>query len=318
MAALLAAWFWGWHFAAGELEKRVTELNSKLQDANQEWECTNQRIEGFPFRLGLFCDAIFYAGHTTGIAVESAAMRSAAQFYQPNKAVIEFDSPALVTLPVGDSLNAEWESLRASIDANLEGPQKVSIHGRSMKFRAQNPALESIGIPDFQLHLRQNPENAIDAALSVKDFTVGENSQIGGNTGFSLSALVNAKDIYSDLLSRKNLLQLAREKGLKGNINSFEFTPNEGGLLAVSGPLEISPGGRISGQFDISFIDLDKIVQSAGYFLPEFQPAVSGIAEAIKVVSAGNGGKKVSMRINARNGKLYVGIVPIGTVPPLY
>ena len=91
--ALIGLWFGGWHYAADRLAIGVMNFKQDLGRSRQQLECENQRIEGFPFRIGIFCDRTFYSGERSGIAYEGGAIRSAAHFYQPGKAVIEFDRP---------------------------------------------------------------------------------------------------------------------------------------------------------------------------------------------------------------------------------
>ncbi len=315
---LIGAWFFGWHYAAEMLKQRFTEIRAELKTTNQQLECINQRVEGFPFRIGIYCDNFFYSGQSTGIAVDSSAMRSAAQLYQPGQIVFEFDSPALVTIPTGESFTSEWDSLRSSLYVDLDGPERISLHGQKLRYTPQDPAFGSVKISDSQLHLRRVADNSVDVALSIQDFSLVDKTGEYNDGEFSISTIFTLEELYSDLLASKNLLQIARVKGLKGYIEKFQFSPKAGGMLEVSGPAEISPAGRISGKFAVKFSKLDEVANYAGQFFPNAKDAIITMAQAISVLSGGSKESSVSLKIVARNGQLYVGIFPVGSIPPLY
>ena len=315
--ALIGLWFGGWHYAADRLAIEVENFKQDLGRSQQVLECENQRIEGFPFRIGIFCDQIYYSGDRSGIAYEGGALRSAAHFYQPNKAVIELESPAIVTLPEGAPVNVEWQSLRASVKAGFSGPEQISLHGKDLYLSTRNDDEGVASLPEFQLHLRRFDEDALDTAISLNNFKPVDEPN-GRWPGFSLSSIIRLDEIYEDLLRSKNLLGIAQTQGLAGEVQSFEFRPDSGGVLEIQGPMSISAAGRLSGKFKVSFSELDKLAQVIIKAFPESESFMTPVASVVPIFSKPSGDGKLTIPVNAKNGALSIGGVPIGTLPALY
>ena len=165
--------------------------------------------------------------------------------------------------------------------------------------------------------MRRYEENAVDTALSLVNFKPAEVANARW-PGFSLSSVIRLDEIYNDLLKTKNLLGIAQTKGLGGDIQSFVFQPESGGVLEVKGPMSISAAGRLSGKFQVSFSELDKLARVIIKAFPESEPYMTPVASVVPIFSKPSGDGKLTIPVNAKNGALSIGGIPIGTLPSLY
>ena len=93
LMALGVGWYYAWTHGARLLDNEVSALIRNSNDAGREIECANRRVEGFPFRVGIFCDTVSAYAVRDGISIRTGALRSAAQFYAPNSLIAEMDGP---------------------------------------------------------------------------------------------------------------------------------------------------------------------------------------------------------------------------------
>lgn len=310
---LAGAWIGGWFFVADQVEKVIEKTKIRLAERGQTVQCENRKITGFPFRISIFCDSLFYGSSVSGIKIRFANMRSATQFYQPGKAVVEFDQPASVFAPHAGSFNVEWSSMRASFNASLDGPERFSLHGKNLLVR-QFSNNHQTKIKNFQIHGRKAAGNAVDYALSL------ENAKSPFQTwpAFNSSLNLHLENAYSDLLRQMNILLLARKNGLKGRIEKFDFQSLDGGRMTASGPAEVSRDGLLTGKFDVQLSDLEKLLDSLGRMFPDRQSDFTNASKVISLFGDGGSGTSVRMPLVVNRGKVRLGIVPLGNIPPLY
>ena len=127
IGVLIGGGYFGWNYLAKQITTRVNTQISELAAQGKTLDCDNQRVEGFPFRVGLFCDEITYRDDAGEIFFKGGEVRSAAQFYQPGFVIGEMDGPALLKTPSWIDVNLNWKLARSSSRFKLEGLKRVSI-----------------------------------------------------------------------------------------------------------------------------------------------------------------------------------------------
>jgi hypothetical protein len=160
----------GWFLAADQIQKRLTAYLTKGQAIGFSGECAEMEVRGFPFRLGLFCDKVRLDDTRRGASASFGALRTAAQVYQPGRAVLELDGPAEIRVSPGVTISADWTLLRASVAATLSGIDRTSLAYDNLTGTARSPLTGKglgFGASHGELHLRQNGGN-LDAALSIE------------------------------------------------------------------------------------------------------------------------------------------------------
>jgi len=314
MVLLATGWSGVWYYVSGKVETVIAETKTKLADRGREFECSNQEINGYPFRISLNCDTVRYSDDVTGLRVKTGKMRTAAQAYQPNKAVAELSCPASLQLPSGDSFETTWQSMRSSVRAGLSGPENLSLHGQQVVLVPTGRQNHALSISDMQFHGRQVGENSINLAINLKE----AQSQTNAWPTFDLASTFLLQDTYSDIVNRTSLLRVARSKGLKGNIQRFRYAPAEGGVLEIKGPAEVSPQGLLSGKFDVTVRDLPKLIDALSKSFPQERQKFSDASRAISLLSNKTGNRDLTLPVTIRNGSVSIGIIPLGKINPLF
>lgn len=311
---LIVGWSAGWYFVAGKIETVISDTKTKLADKGRDFECTNQEVNGFPFRISLNCDEVRYADDVTGVIFEAGELKTAAQAYQPNKAIVELKSPARLTLPNGDSFNTSWKTMRTSLKAGLSGPENLSLHGKQVTLIPAKRVKHTMLIKDMQLHGRQIGDDDVNLAINVME----AKSQNGLWPSFDLNTTLLLKDSYKDIVNRTSILRVAKRKGLKGQIENFQYAPTDGGMLEVFGPAEISKEGLLSGKFNVTVRELPKLINALSKSFPDERQKFADAAKAVALLANKTGRNEITLPITVRKGKISIGIIPLGKLSPLF
>ena len=308
----ILGWAAGWYMAADWLQSHLTQQQQKFAAKGQHLDCIDQDIMGFPFRIGPYCRETRYTSAITGLKIRAGELRSAAQIYQPGKAIVEIDGPAQVILPSGNPLTVEWESFRSGIKASLSGPETLSVEGRTVTV-TQPGVREVLGsASNVQFHSRKFAENDVDVALSFDNLNAVFTPDVwNSNIQFQM------QDAYQGIITERSLLRFAIANGIKGQIQDLALESNEGSRIQIKGPFSVSRTGRLSGEFAVSMANLESIANFANTVIPAAAPLISDILAGIKVLSGGNGGE-LNITLEASDGKLSFGFIPLGTIPPLF
>lgn len=311
---LSAAWSAGWYYVVGKVETVITDTKVKLADKGRDVQCANQQIDGYPFRISLNCDEIRYADDATGLVFEAGKLRSAAQAYQPNKAIVELSSPANMRLPNGEQFETNWVSMRSSLKIGLSGPENLSLHGKELNIIPTTRTAQAMQIKDMQLHGRQIGEDNINLAVSLSE----AKSQNALWPSFNLNSAFLLEGIYKDVMNRTSLLRVAKTKGLKGSIERLQYTPDEGGMLEVKGPAEVNQDGLLTGKFDVTVRNLPQLLNALSKSFPQEKKKFDDASAAIALLAAKTGKDEITLPITIRDGRMSIGIIPLGKLPPLF
>lgn len=311
---LSAAWSAVWYYVADKVETVISDTKVKLADKGRDVQCTNQQIDGYPFRISLNCNEVRYADDASGLIFQAGKLKSAAQAYQPNKAVVELSSPAMLKLPGGDAFNTNWNSMRSSLKLGLSGPENLSVHGKEINLVPTNRTEHTMQIKDMQLHGRQIGKDNINLALIL----TGAKSANEIWPSFNLNSTFLVEDIYRDVMNRTSLLQVAKSKGLKGTIERFQYKPEEGGILEVTGPAQVGRDGLLTGKFNVTVSNLPKLLNALSKSFPEEKQKFDDASQAIALLSQKSGKDEITLPITINSGRMSIGIIPLGKLPPLF
>ncbi|MCG6858966.1 MAG: DUF2125 domain-containing protein [Salaquimonas sp.] len=326
IAALGFGWNYAWHKGAQVLDEKVSHLIRNSNDAGREIECTDRRIEGFPFRVGVFCNSVSLYAVRQGIRLNAGAFRSAAQFYAPGKLVGEMDGPLIASADSGDTYTADWSSLRASARVGLDGPHRISFEAKKLNLstRAADATERfTAKVDGGELHLRPTPgedhANAVDLAflLDRLEFV----SEAGfAYPAFALSADLRLDGMRDELRPGFNLLDHLRAKGISGEIRRAQFLPIKGGSVIVSGTFAVTPAGRLSATLDVSSTETDAIARFLVGAFPEQAEIWQQLEQAVALLASadksGSGARKLTIEID--DGDVLVGPITVAEIPPLF
>ncbi|MDX0666073.1 DUF2125 domain-containing protein [Sinorhizobium medicae] len=305
----------GWFLAADQIRERLTAFLTERQAIGFSGECGAMEVRGFPFRLGLFCDKVRLDDTRRGASASFGALRSAAQVYQPGRAVLELDGPAEIRVSPGFTVSADWTLLRASVAASFSGVDRTSIAYDNLTGTARAPLTGAglgFGASHGELHLRQN-EGDLDAALSI------EGLDLRPDEGPSLAA---PADVSMDLTvaEKAEWLQSAHVaphmlRGSKGELRQLTLDAGSGMTAKLTGPFSVNDQGLISGEFSLTLANIDAWRENIVKIAPDEKDLIDNVANMLKALAGGK--NEATVKLNVRDGTAFLAFVPIGMLPTL-
>lgn len=304
----------GWFYVANMIDTHVGHAITDARVNGTIARCDNQAVRGFPFRFGLFCDATSLS--KSDVSVTGGALRSAAQFYNPNHVIIELDAPlAIQTRQTTAQLN--WASARASLVYAGPLPRRLSVEMSEPNLKANRwPAMSSESIA---IHMRVPDDMAENGSAP------GDVDMVVRISRPALAALLNsAAELDVDLEADVTLKQLAtryKSGERRRLVQNAEMTihrlaillSQDSGILA-DGQLTTDVRGQISGTLDIRIIDINAVATTLRSALPDHTTLITMLESLPR---AGDNNDEATLSLRAVNGQLFFGFIPLGTLPAL-
>ncbi|WP_292897498.1 DUF2125 domain-containing protein [Nitratireductor sp.] len=298
-----------WFYAADTLERRTITAIENLNVGHQRANCEEPTARGYPFRIGLFCRSVFYEDAKSGVSVSAGAFRSAAQVYQPMRTVGELDGPARIATPYLPALEASWENMRVSARLTTSLPERISSEARNVVLTLDDESRQPIARAEaLQGHTRQNGSD-LDIALIAQAFTIDP----GLTNGSAIPAIDGEL-----LLTVENGVSLAsiEATGLRGRSGKIEnlslkIAGGDSGLM-LKGPIRIADNGFVDAELRVTVNEPERIAQLVGEILPDRRDEIAGITAGLA-----NLGTAPTLPVNIRQGRVFVGFLPLGSIPPV-
>jgi len=300
----------GWHYAASHLLARAQDALAALNRAGDRVVCETPAVHGYPFRIGLYCDATYVERGAAGVTVSTGAFRSAAQVYQPRRIVAEADGPARVTLPGLMPLDIDWEALRGSARLARPLPEAVSLEARQVKAVADMPGPEeplAFTADRLELHMRPNGAG-LDAAVRFAALEPGR-LLLGKGVVPPLSGVVDVtvEEGIARLRARRGDL-----RGLSVSVRHVEVRTPTGAALTAAGTISVGEDGLVDAALTLG-------AAKASELGPVLAAAFPAEAERIGAAFSGLAalGETPALPLTVTKGQVRLGFIPLGAIPPL-
>lgn len=335
IVVLIVLYTIGWFYLASRVESAAAQAISEAEAQGTEIGCADRDVRGYPFRLGLHCDATVLAT-TDGVRFEAGAFRSAAQVYEPTRLISELDGPASFETPTASG-TAEWRAARASTRIGEGGLQLGTVAIDDLRFAADPTSGVAVtGEVDRAVASIQPNGADLDAALTIDglDLAPVEGRDLPPTT---LNIDATLSDAASALRGGGPIESL---RGRTVTLRNAGLALAGGGRIETSGQVAINADGLPTGEIEIGLSDPAATVAA----LSELFPNASGVFQAIGGVFGGASGsvggllsgvlgreepataqvtpnaeegelKTITVALN--NGQARVGLIPLGRVPPL-
>lgn len=307
-------WWFGWHYVASEIDARIDSTNTRLAERGREVICSERTISGFPFRVSVECAETGFTDANSRFGFSAGSMKSAAQVYQPGKIVGELNGPAEVRLPDGRSLDVAWQSMRSSLSVDTQGLEKISLIGTEVDIKPRDSLTDFVDADKLQFHGRRVKSQDVELAIRSEDISSPQSRW----PSFNLSATGRFEGIYHDLLAQPDILRIARQNGLQGNVLRFDYALVSGGSVSFTGPFEIDRSGILSGKFNLVSRDLAKLAQVLRRVFPEHQQMLDQAMPVIELLGGRDGKNEVKVTVTVSRGNASLGLIPVGRIPPLF
>ncbi|PHP65540.1 hypothetical protein CSC94_18250 [Zhengella mangrovi] len=311
IVAAIALYTAGWFYIAGRLEEQTRLALARQAERGVEAECASPEARGYPFRIGLFCDATGWRRPEGGIAVKAGALRTAAQVYAPSHVVGEIDGPAEIDLPGLLPLAADWENLQASVRASRPVPARVSLEARKARLAVRSGEQPPIGTAeDVQLHMRTN-QGALDIAAALTGVQVDKALTSGQDLPpLALTADLGMRDGAFWLASGNRSL-----RGTEGTLRDLSLAIGETSGMRITGPYSVDTQGRLSGDFSLTLRNPSALASLAKKFYPQQARTVDTVLTAVTV--AGGSAEGPTLPVSVKDGVPTIGFIRLNPLPPL-
>lgn len=319
--AFTAAWFW----AANKVDQTVNQFSTNLSTQGSVLKCENQKVRGYPFRLGLFCSNLVFSNPIQATNVNLGEIRSAAQLYRPGHFIVEIDSPLKLEIPNLAPLIIDWEHFRSSANITTSSYKRISIASQNIEIAANDAGLKSpLGtIKDLQIHSRPTPngeaQNALDLAVTITDW------EVAGGADRAIEPLfvhinISMEQAKYIIQTQQDVMQFLKTNGANTNITDITFATKNGGKLNLSGPINISKNGIVNGELTLNLAEPQKLITYVGNVFPPAKAALEQGMPYLQGFSEKSSGvpKINNLKVEIKNGQVFLGFFKIGQIPRLF
>lgn len=310
--ALSAAWY----FLAAQLDTRVGAAIEEAGAEGVEIGCPNRAVVGYPFRLGLRCDALTLDPRGDGLRLTAGALRTAAQIYRPNRVVSELDSPLILDAPDVPPLDLRWQLAQASASFWTEGLDRFSLVVEAPDVALAQPAADRLPLATaehMELHVRRR-DGDLDLAFTDRGIRiVAPELPTLPVFDVALDATVIGAADWLDGSARGTPREALA--GRETTLRALSIDLGDAGA-ELSGTFRFDAEGQLSGDFDLALIDPEQIARLVAEALPEIASTANSVAAALNFIGREEAGRTV-IGIVVRDGIVAAGVIPIGVIPPL-
>ncbi len=324
---LLVLLWCGYWFASDRIAVgAMRDLVASLAADGRAIDCAQDTTGGFPFSLDLDCGQASFHDTRAGMAVGLTRLTATAPIYWPGSVTAALSAPMAIDGPgPGVSFNANWTRAVADAEAGLSGLSRIVFELNDLavaaKPDAQNPPFSKLVASRARIAAEPAGGDAYHFALSADDLQIRLKK---GGKGGELPALavemdVTAHDFGGSLGTNPRgaiLAWLAR--GGTVDVKRLLIALGQSSANA-SGTLRLSPNGLLSGDLNVRLTGLKQLPKTIGKLRSGSETQVKQlIAAAGMFTKPVEGNKEASdAPVTIRNGVVSIGVIPVGTIPPL-
>jgi len=314
VGGMMAYWY-----LASTAANAALERASSAAFANTRIDCSERRIEGFPFRLTVGCGTV--SATRSDLVGELAGLAADAPLLTPGSVKADFRSPLTLNAPGnGLALTVSWSQGSAAASAWLDG-----LRDFSAAFLALNV---ETGV-DGPLPLSAVTAGAVEGAATPQDSDIyrfqaaAERLSLTSNGGLTLPEMdidlaLRALDFGSTLGTdpRETVLTWLRRGGT-AEVEQFRIGTG-GATVSADGTLSLDTDGLISGALTVRYTNLQALASLIETLRPDMrqqiEPALAMVT-AMSVPVETEDGPAHQAPILIRDGVVAFGIIPFTTLP---
>ena len=312
VVAVVVVWSTAWLVISGQVRSQIAALAEADGVSAPRLTCENLNVTGFPFRFDADCSA---AEITSGdVTATVPGIRASVLVYRPTHLLASALGPvSIVDAFTGSRNSVTWSGLEASLRLDNWRISRFSVSAHDLVWTdtllGETPIART---PLMEVHLLDIPEqHDPDRQLaSLAGFLRTQRLNYPGLTltdtaaevELELSGLPDDVRNWSDPL----LLRIMQSAGATLKIVSVRAT-DAASTLTGEGSLALDAQGLVEGQINIKSTG---VAERLGPYLNE----------PIRTLVLGTPGADGSHtnQLNFRSGGIFSGLIPIGSIPPLF
>jgi hypothetical protein len=310
LAALLVliaiAYTFAWMRLADVVRSRVEGTLAALRETGATADCADHEVRGFPLHFILECKSIRYADPAGLYAMTTASMDATADIYDPRRIRIEIAEPALVQGPGIGKAVIHWRDMRGELFPPLGGEAAISINGEALVAeRAQAEPMFTLA--SLQGRVRNIGKDAyLDARFEGLQFG-SSLPDFGALPPLSGNADVTVTD--GALLALKSARSF---RGYSAKIRELTLSPSEDAGITIKGEASVDEKGRLNADLRVRLRKPDELAAALKLAFPEAAEEIDNAAAMVAML-----GSDPLVPVEIRKGKVNVGFIPLGRIPPL-
>jgi hypothetical protein len=353
--ALIGGWSWFWHYASGQAEVAIDGWRAREAKAGRIYKCGSQTIGGYPFRIEVNCDnaSALFRSNQPPVEIKTSGMLIAAQIYQPNLLITEFQGPLTIADPgKSPTIVADWKLGQSSVRGTPSAPERVSLV-------FDGPVVDRIngGARENLLHAKHIEIHGRIVEGSVTSHPVLEivtrltraaaptlHPAASHPIDADITALLRG---LNDFSPKPWPVRFRELQAAGGRIDITQARVQQGETIAVgSGSLSLNANGRLDGQLRVTvaglepFIaslnvqqtvqtspDMDKVAGALDRLLPGLgsaarqQATSSNLSLGINLLGEQTtleGKRAVTLPLRFDDGAVFLGPIKFGNTPALF
>lgn len=337
LVVLGIGWSLAWNWSAGRATAEIDGWIAREAAEGRNWTCASRDFGGFPFRFELICadPAVTFAG-AGGWTARMARVHAVAQVWNPRHIIAEFEGPStLVETATGREITANWSLLQVSGVGREGRAERVSI--ASNDYTLAEGGTTVFSARHLELHVRHHPGEAMGTLDIALGFTGAGGMALStpqartAGVAAAQAAAQAAKLIDGEVeatvtqvppfrsMPAAQRLALWQQAGGRVDLALARLTGG-GGALSASGDLGFDAQHRPDGRLDLAVVKAKPLFEAmagAG-LMPDFLANLAPAMMMAGMPATVDGQKASSFPFAFRDGRVMLGMLPLGKIGPLY
>jgi len=315
---LALAWCGFWLYSAQRATAELANLKTMEAARGRVWDCADQSIVGFPFRIELHCSSVQLEATPDGgpMRIRTGALHAATQIYAPTLLLADIDGP-LTMEANGATSHASWDNLRLSVRfaGQLERLSLTMSKPQIDVAAAAGDRLASAA-KGAEFHLRYDParpadDKAVDLAFQLTELSSPALNALTGTSEKLDMGIAGVASKLADLPPQgwHHLLESWRHAGGVFTVESGKIA--KGALqIETQGTLSLDPAHRVQGKLDVSASGIGPLIARFGG---------GGVTPLLGPLLTRKDGTPVKWPLQMQDGRIQLGPFRTGPVlAPLY
>ncbi len=310
LVLIAAAYSFAWFHYAGVIRAKTVQALASFGRGGATFDCGNSRVEGFPLEFTFNCDAVRYADPDRGSFASTSALHASAKVYDPRRVEVEFIGPSQAEAPGLGRIELNWQALSGFLPLTNR-PSEMNLQGEDLTAGRVDQ-----GAPDATPLLQLA---SFGAAAKLKGTDVDVTGRFAG-LGFG-KAIPDAKNLPplsgdADILFHDGLALIAPgQEGLRGRsarINRLSLMPSPDSGATLTGKVDVDADGLVNAKLNISVRNPAELAQMLKDAFPENGDQIEAASSMLSAL-----GNAPTIPIRIRRGKVSIGFLNVGRIPPL-
>jgi hypothetical protein len=355
--ALAVIWTCLWYYAAAIVEQTLAGWYQREAEAGRVYSCGSQSVGGFPFKLAVHCYGVAADVKSAQPAFSVAAKTAivGAMIWHPTSLVGDVVGP-LTFADLGQSprFTADWTRGQITVRGVPPNPESASFSfdaprvDRVVAAAAPDELFKADQVEATTRVISGEPNHrpVIEATLHVGGAVAPTlHPLLGSPSDINLDTVVRG---FEDLRPKSWPERIREMQATGGGIDIKEIRMAQGDDIIVvgTGKLTVNDRGKLDGMLGVSVIGIERIIPMLGIdrliaqgvdrlsgtdnLLDRLAPGISGVirqsanAGAIETLkkmgqpTSIEGRPAIALPLRFVDGTIYLGVLPIGQIAPLF